>query len=792
MAAGGLITRYVAQFRAKVQLLLLGCFGTFGAASLQAQFAVIRDQSPVVLDTAGLSFLNPWAGGLNNAQFSSVDLNADALPDLMVFEKAGNRWLPFEGQLDGSAFQFRYAPEWVAGMPPATVLGLLVDYDGDGDADVLTYTGTALAAWRNQFQETGEWAFTPHRDGLALRTERSGVEQDLRMTGGDIPGLADLDGDGDWDILVVDASGASVEVHTNQSVERFGHRDSLVFELTSDCWGRFRENPSNDGILLDSCLGGEAPEKPAGLAAGLAAGLVPGAKPDPAPAPARPPVHVGSTLCLTDLDDDGVLDLLIGDNGGTRLGALYNSADNSNAVMTLHEPNWPSSDVPVAAPLFPAAFALDANGDGRTDVAVSPQDRGFSGNFQNLLLYLDNASSGAPSYVLAETGFLQNDMLDFGEGSCPAALDVDGDGDVDLVVGNAGYSGPSGVRRARLALLENLGGDPVAFRLKDLDYAGLSTLPGDWTFACPAFADLDGDSDPDMLLGDEDGQLRYFENTAAPSAPAFFMHGDNFYQGIDVGSFAMPALADLDADGLVDLVIGERNGNLNFYRNSGTALSPSFSLQSDFWGQVNVSGASLLSIGFSAPSFYPRPEGGHDLFVGSLGGRVLAYRNVNAFTPEPFVAWDTAFTGPADGERSNPALADFNGDGLPDLVQGNFAGGLFYFRGTDAPVGLNESYGSDLSSIENIMVVPNPTSGCFAVLGLGANPPAAQRALTLTDLSGRIRWRGQANLVESWVVPGTEALATSQPAVQVCPALPPGLYALRLPGKPAVWVAVVP
>jgi len=810
-------------------MLLLGLFGFFGGHAVQAQYAMIRDQSPVVLDTTGLSFLNPWAGGLNNAQFSTIDLNADALPDLMVFEKAGNRWLPFLGQMDGAALHFRYAPEWVAGMPPASVLGLLFDYDGDGDPDILTYTGTALSAWQNQWQETGEWAFTPYRDGLALRTERSGVEQDLRMTGGDVPGLADLDGDGDWDILMVDASGASVELHANQSFERFGHRDSLVFELASDCWGRFRENPSNDGILLDSCLSGAPHERPS--------------------APARPPVHVGSTLCLADLDNDGVLDLLLGDNGGTRLGALYNGGDNTNAFMALHEPNWPSGDVPVAAPLFPAAFALDANGDGRTDLAVSPQDRGFSGNFQNLLLYLDTASSGIPAYVLAENAFLQRDMLDFGEGSCPAVLDADGDGDLDLVVGNAGYSGPSGERRTRLALLENLGGDPVVFRVADLDYANLSTLPGDWTFACPTFADLDGDGDFDMLLGDDEGQLRHFENTAAAGSPAFFIYGDNFYQGIDVGSFAMPALADLDADGLVDLVIGERNGNLNYYRNSGSALTPAFSLVSDFWGQVNVSGASLLSIGFSAPGFYPRPDGGHDMFVGSLKGRVIAYRNVDAFTPEPFLPWDTAFTGQADGERSTPALADFNGDGLPDLVQGNFAGGLMHFRGVGAAVGLetgpDQGFGPGLGAgpgpaITNIMVWPNPSSGCFrlgwngvagasqgapqgvvqnAPQGVVQNAPqgAVQNApqgvvqnapqgvvqnapLTLSDLNGRVLQTWQGSSIwglekddDQRAEPGfLQAIPRPLASTLLCPDLPPGLYALRVAGHSAVLLTIQP
>ncbi len=103
----------------------------------------------------------------------------------------------------------------------------------------------------------------------------------------------------------------------------------------------------------------------------------------------------------------------------------------------------------------------------------------------------------------------------------------------------------------------------------------LFTVP---SIASPDLPDLDGDGDRDLILGGDEGTLRYFENTGSATAPAF-LERTRFEQslfGIDVGDFSSPDLADLDGDGDLDAVVGNAVGEFSYFANTGSASAPAF------------------------------------------------------------------------------------------------------------------------------------------------------------------------------------------------------------------------
>ena len=112
------------------------------------------------------------------------------------------------------------------------------------------------------------------------------------------------------------------------------------------------------------------------------------------------------------------------------------------------------------------------------------------------------------------------------------------------------------------------------------------------SFAAPALVDLDNDGDMDLVSGDDSGTLLYFENTGTSTTPNFVPRTGtaNPFDGFDVGSDSAPVFGDLDADGDMDVVVGEKDGKLNYFENTGTSTAPVF---------VQRTGSANLFDGFS-------------------------------------------------------------------------------------------------------------------------------------------------------------------------------------------------
>lgn len=336
---------------------------------------------------------------------------------------------------------------------------------------------------------------------------------------------------------------------------------------------------------------------------------------------------------------------------------------------------------------------------------------------------------------------MQNQMFERGEGAFPVFMDYNNDGLQDLVIGNHGFFDPDTSEvLSKLALYENTGTlTQSAYTLVDPNFANLP-LVLDKMSLYPAFGDLDNDGDLDMLLGDIDGHVHRFANTAGPGAvPNLVAVQMNIPDAsavvIDVGRYATPSLVDIDRDGDLDMVIGEYNATLNYYQNVGTTSSPVFKFITDFLGQIDVS-EYWTPVGFSVPSFYDN-AGKWFLAVGSQKGVVYTYDSIDANLGGAFRLTDSVFHDIRIGGRVAPALARLNADSKPDLVTGNYRGGLalcYAQTEVDSTIGINEP-----TQNISIQVYPNPANETLSI----RTNLLGTYVYSVVDLNGKVMVQGQ-------------------------------------------------
>lgn len=691
-----------------------------------------------------------WAGGLNNPQFSAIDWNNDGLSDLAIFDRSNNTMLSFVCHTDSllpavPQTPYRYAPEYAAYMPP--ILRdwvLLSDYTADGLPDIFTYSNAGIAVYRAQRNADQSISFTLAASPLRY-LGLVGVPLNIPSSSIEIPALYDINGDGDLDILHFNSSGTKVEYFENQSIELTGNpADTLWFLRYDRCWGDFTENPfSNEIELFADCNDGmQQPDN------------------------SRQLLHSGSSLLAFDADKDDDTDLLVGDVLGRHLVLLRNAAAPPNALMTEQDTLFPSeSGVPLDLYLFPAAFYLDTNADQNADIIVAPNAEPAQST-HSVWRYLGTSDTTALEWTFDTDCFLLCDMIDVGMRSYPAFADYNQDGKLDLLIGNRGYfDTATQTYRAQLMLFENIGlpGYPE-FRLVSDDFAAMSAYNLDGLY--PAFADLDNDGDIDLLAGSENGSVHFFRNTALPDMPMQLELETFNLLEIAGGDSAVPCLYDIDQDGRPDLILGEKAGKLNLWRNISIGGNPQFELISSFWGQVDVRTTGNL-FGYSAPFIATLPDTEQPyLLVSSESGRVFVYTDLTqtAFTPQPDIA-----TLLNEGGRGGLAVADLNQNGTLEMAVGNMRGGLGLW--SQAP-GVQLSVNPDIAPLtDESMPIKLRYNAATRELIINSTYAGAA-ALQLYDILGRC-------------APQTKDILSPESAYnwQLPAALPMGCYVLRITGK---------
>ena len=531
------------------------------------------------------------------------------------------------------------------------------DVDGDGDSDVLI-TGDGGAV--------GEIAKLYTNDGMGSFTEV--IDTFFVGVSNSSIAFSDVDGDGDSDVLITgqqDFFEGFAKLYTNDGTGSFAEVMGAPFDGVYNSSIAFSDVDS-DGDSDVLIVGENDSERIAKLYTNDGAGSfaeVMGTNFDG--------VDRGASIAFSDVDGDGDSDLLITgrNNSFERIAKLYTNDGMGNYPVVLPPP---FEDVGASSIAF-----SDVDGDGDSDVLIT----GVTNSGRISKLYTNDGASiftevmGTPFEAVAS--------------GCIAFSDVDGDGDSDVLITGRTNSG-------RISKLYTNDGMGSFTEVTGTPFPGVSV-------SYVAFSDVDGDGDNDVLItgasnpGPEivklytnDGMGNFTEVTDTP------------FNNIKVRRFAF---SDVDGDGDSDVLItGAISPGVNIaklYTNDGTG------------NYTEATGTPFAGVYYSSIAFSDVDGDGDSdvLITGAISpDTYIAKLYTNDGTGSYTEVMGTPFDGVAGGSNAI-AFSDIDGDGDSDVL---ITGGISLAKSI-AKLYTND--GALTSSVEaqntldlDFVVYPNPTA----------------------------------------------------------------------------------
>jgi WD40 repeat protein len=236
--------------------------------------------------------------------------------------------------------------------------------------------------------------------------------------------------------------------------------------------------------------------------------------------------------------------------------------------------------------------------------------------------------------------------------------------------------------------------------------------------------DYDDDGMLDLVVGDRNGFIHYYRRTS--EAPITLEKQADLVCGgvtIDVGYNAAPVLVDWNEDGECDLLAGTQGGEVRLYINDTIDTEPVYNIYT-----LIESGGTVINRYRNCPQVFDmNMDGLKDLICGANDYSIYYYENVGTNDAPLFAGSEAIINTGSSGARF--WINDWNEDGLPDVLAGNYNGYIkVYIQQT---VGIGEQETTPV--LRTLQVSSNPFTSSVVITGAGFS----SGTIRIYDIMGR-------------------------------------------------------